>query len=339
MSPYRRVVPTFAAAIVVLIMSDCCPKATAEQTLGTAAAQRGARAVSSADAWGPTEHGLQCRAKAAAETEQGMPLDVQVGLRCDPKGLAPGVTKLNLFLADASLSLVLVNLQTKETFTVEPYDPTQGTPVLDDGGSAVPLDGTAIKPLRTVFPLVKLGDALTPGRYECRVRFDFPGRRADWWWRGRPADWESFWKGAVASAPFQVEILKETPKSATFLLPKRLRLARGPRITFSKLDAEEVKVRLRNGYFVGTSISSDHGGSLQSGTPKPDDVNPIEDWPDYKGGDKKVTYTIEVFETADPPCHMWSPGPSSGGYRVLWKKMFPLSFSEAEIRKEMAPHR
>ncbi len=45
------------------------------------------------------------------------------------------------------------------------------------------------------------------------------------------------------------------------------------------------------------------GSSLQSGTPKPDADNPVAQLLDYHGGDKRLSYTIVVFETADQVEH------------------------------------
>jgi hypothetical protein len=93
-------------------------------------------------------------------------------------------------------------------------------------------------------------------------------------------------------------------------------------------------VAVRNGHFIGTKVS--HDGvmyRLGGGVPMPDDINAIDQWRGYQGGDKKVTYTIEVFETADPPEHKWHPGPGSGGYKVLWQKSFTLAYSEQDIKK------
>ena len=44
-----------------------------------------------------------------------------------------------------------------------------------------------------------------------------------------------------------------------------------------------------------------------------------------------TTYTIEVFETADPPQHGWMPGPGSKGYRTLWKKTYRVSYSRKDL--------
>ena len=90
---------------------------------------------------------------------------------------------------------------------------------------------------------------------------------------------------------------------------------------------------IRNGHFLGTQITTvpQRGTSLRGGTPTPDDANAIDTWNDWSGGDRKITYTIEVFETAEPPQHMWMPV-GSEGYKTLWKQSIEVSATEAEIR-------
>jgi hypothetical protein len=284
---------------------------------------------------GEEASGLQCRFTAPARIEQGMPLEAEVNLRCDPKRLPAGVTRLNGFLIGDRLSLTLANRRSGKTVTVRPYDPTTGMPVQDTGEAGAPLDGSTIKPFRASFPLVTVRGALEPGTYEARVHYEFPGSYKQSWWRGTPAQWDAFWKGKVVSGPLEIEILKATPKTATYLLPKHLRLLPALKIGYTGEDAEKVEVTLRNGFFVGTQITRDPAGglTLMSGTPGPDDANPIGEIIGYEGGDRKLSCTIEVFETADRPEHMWHPSPSSGDYRTLWKKTFSLTLSEKALRE------
>jgi hypothetical protein len=114
-------------------------------------------------------------------------------------------------------------------------------------------------------------------------------------------------------------------------LPKTLRVEPGLKVSYRDEDTENVTVPVRNGYIVGVRLYRDGVEyQLMSGPPIPDVVDV---WSEYKKGDKKVTYSIAIFETADRPEHMWHPGPGSGGYKVLWKKTFTLSLTEEEIQK------
>jgi hypothetical protein len=268
--------------------------------------------------WGEERLGLQCRVKAPTEIEQGMPLEVEVAIRSHPRDLPQGARKLNLFLREAYLQASLLNPRSGKVFIVRPYDPTEGMPVEDSGEEAVPLEEKSMKPWQARFPLARLYATLPPGGYECRVSYQPPQQRTQWF-RGTEQQWNDagFWHGTLVSGPFRLRVLKETPKTQTFMLPKRLRWE-GGKVRFKRGDAEEVKLAIRNGYFVGAYYyrGSEKSWYALGGPPKPDDANPIDDGV----AQKNTSYTIEVFETADRPCHMWHPGPGSGGYKILWKK-------------------
>jgi hypothetical protein len=290
-------------------------------------------------AWGQEHTGLRCRATTTTVTEQSMSLDISVEMESIPKSLKPKIKQLNTFLPAEYMECTLVHLRTGKSHTVRPYDPTHGMPARDSGKNAAPLDGSRIKPWEISCPLVVLGDGLEPGQYECRVRFSFPQKQTAWW-RRSGGDWDAvgFWHGTVESGPFRLEVMKETLKTHSFLLPKQLRLEKGLKINYTKADAEHVELKLRNGHFVSARYLHYNDkkliGETMTGVPTPDDVNPITSLPDYKGGNRKVTCTIEIFETADPPVHLWHPGPGSGGYKVLWSRTFTLSFTEKEIRQK-----
>jgi hypothetical protein len=283
--------------------------------------------------WGEDSKGLQCRVEAPTEIEKGMPLEVGVEFHNDPKKLEPGVRRLNAYGYNdpAFVELVLTNRTTEKQLNVRPYDPSRGMDPGDDrGGNAIPLDGTAPKPWRISFPMAQLGDNLAPGSYDCRVQYSWPAtpHRS---WRGTDTQWAQFWHGTVRSGSFRLEVLKETPRTQTLRLPKSLRVEPGLKVGHRNEDTENVTVPVRNGYIVGVRLYREGVEyQLMSGPPIPDVVDV---WSEYKKGDKKVTYTIEIFETADRPEHMWHPGPGSGGYKVLWKKTFTLALTEEEIRK------
>ena len=284
--------------------------------------------------WGEESAGLRCRFKAPERLEQGMPLEAEIELCNASERLSPGATKLNRFLADASVELTLLDPQTKASITVRPYDPTLGMPVQDQGKQVERLDKSTPRSLDTSFPLATVWSTLKPGTYQARVRYSFPGQYQKSWWRGTLGDWDAIWKGTVVSAPVTLQILPARQRAETLLLPRRLRLLPGLTIGYTKEDAEKVSVPRRNGFVIGTSIArgAAKGFSLQSGAPKPDDVNPIDQLLGYHGGDKKLSYTITVFETADRAGHMWHPGPGLGDYRELWKKTFDLSLWEKELK-------
>lgn len=121
------------------------------------------------------------------------------------------------------------------------------------------LDGPAPKPWQASFPLATVWSTLKPGPYEARICYSFPGDYQKGWWRGTAAEWDSFWKGEVLSGPVTLEILTARPKTDAFLLPKRLRLLADGKIGYTRKEAEKVEVKVRNGFFIGTSISRSGG--------------------------------------------------------------------------------
>jgi hypothetical protein len=222
-------------------------------------------------------------------------------------------------------------------------------PVWDEGKWVEPLDGTPLKPWQVSFPLARLYDELRPGQYACRVQYSFP-KTPTRFWTGGEQEWRkaSFWNGTVVSGQFDLKLRPETPKTITLLLPKRLGVVKKlvqlrmdddeksavPVIRFRSRDAEKVTLPVRNGHFVMAQYSRD--GKLKGLGPPPklvDDVHDIDTWYDYQGGDKKTSYTIEVFETRDPGGHEWLPNRESSGYKVLWKKTFVVSVLEDEFRE------
>jgi uncharacterized protein (TIGR03067 family) len=284
--------------------------------------------------WGEDSKGLRCRVEAPTDIERGMTLEVQLELRSEPKKLEPGVKQLNAFMYPAFVELILTNRTTGKRLHVKPQDPIRGMPVEDRGTGATPLDGTSPKSWPISFPLAQLGGTLEPGSYDCLVEYSFP-KTPTRWWHGTGAEWDQagFWHGTIRSGLFRLEVREETPRTQTFPLPKTLRLESGLKVGYRPEDTEKVTLPVRNGCIIGTRLyRNGQEYRLTSGPPTP----AIDQWSDYKKGDKKVAYTIEVFETADMPEHSWHPGPGSGGYKVLWKKTFTLSLTEEEIRKLQA---
>jgi len=261
-----------------------------------------------------------------------MQYEVEIELKTDPGKLSGEVKHLNKFFYTNYLRLELRNLQTGKKFKSRPYGASGGMLAFDMGKSIIPFNGGEIKPWKASFPLVML--KLEPGLYECIVEFSYPGKKTGLW-SGTEEEWETagFWSGTVKSAFFDLTILKETPKTKKFTVPTRLRLEKGLRIHYGKKDSTEVKLPVRNGYFIGTRCYVNGFMYRMGGLPPPGDVNSIDKLYEYKGGDIRRTYTIEIFETSDRPVHFWHPGPGSGGYKVLWKWSYTVNASEEEVEK------
>jgi RNA polymerase sigma factor (sigma-70 family) len=286
--------------------------------------------------WGLVQGGLLLRVTAPGALEQGMPLAANVELAPGPAKIPFTGRQLNTFLPAAYLELRLTKRGAapgKPPVVVRPDDPTRGMLAVDNGTSAVVLDGKPIEPWHVVFPLLRKRKELDPGTYDCEVRYTFPAKRTVWW-QGTDEDWTKagFWHGTLTSGRFPVEIKHESRTKRLFRLPTRLRLAKGLTVTYAREDSERVLLAPRNGYFLGTQFSLAKGGySLRGGVPAPGDT--VATWSDYKSGDRTVTYTVEVFETVDPPGHLWHPRRDGDHGRVLWRRTFTFSLTEAEIRK------
>ena len=302
-----------------------------------------ARPEKQTSAWGRQGRGLQIRVTAPKEIEQGERLFVSIALRGVPGKLPEGVRKLNTFLPDNYLKLHLFNVATRKKFLSAPYDPTGGMPCFDEGKAVAALDGGAIGPWRTFFPLVGL--KLPPGKYECRVKFAYP-EETDIWKKNKrvKARDAGLWSGKAVSGAFELLVLKETPKFETYRVPTRLRLekpeGKGLNVNYGPKDTEAVKLPVRNGFYVAAKLylgKSDRYTALGGVRPvsPPDDPNPVYWVYDYKGGDFDQTYTLEIFETSAAPCHGWHP--RNGTYKTLWKKTFRVRSSAAEIRKLTRP--
>ncbi len=276
--------------------------------------------------WGERNNGLQCRVTVPKEIEQGMPLEAKIEFHCQPEDVPEGKKKLNTFLHSGYVTLRMRGKSAEKEVEVRPYDPTHGMEATDDGKYTAPLDGSEIEPWKTTFPLVRARDGLVPGMYECRVQFTYSWERRVIGWHGTKAEWEAagFWTGTITSGPFTLMVLKETPKTKEYWLPKRLRINKRLEVRYGKEDARKVVLPVRNGFSVAAKYYRDGKFFCLTGPPVPDDANYIDYWYDYKGEDRDVTYTIEIFETSDPPVHLWHPGLESGGYKVLWKKSFKV---------------
>ncbi|MHC4645818.1 MAG: HEAT repeat domain-containing protein [Planctomycetota bacterium] len=280
--------------------------------------------------WAKEHHGLQCKVAVPAWVEQGTPLKVRFELRCTPEHLEPGLRELNTHAHDAFLTLFLTNMKTQRVVTIKPYDPFHCMPPGDPGNITVPLDGRPLESWIVSLPLVRERKALEPGLYECRIEYSVPGEPPEGWVVRRNWKDSGFWHGTIVSEPFEMRILRETTKTRQLLVPKRLRYsAKERKVYYTKEDAIEIEVPVRNGFFIGTYIYYTYHGTipgshgLLGGTIAPDDVTGIVNCVDIPDSGK-LSYRIEVFETSDPPVHMWHPGPGSGGYRILWKQNFEL---------------
>jgi len=45
-------------------------------------------------------------------------------------------------------------------------------------------------------------------------------------------------------------------------------------------------------------------------------------------GTRKLKFHARVFETANPPGHLWDPGGVSSGYKILWEVKFETNLAQ-----------
>jgi hypothetical protein len=277
--------------------------------------------------WGPEVKGLRARFMAPAEIEQNAPLAVAFELRWDPGAVPVGITGFDRYFADTRLRLTLTNMATGRADEIGPYEFDGPSPGPNRGQYVSPLDGTAIKPITTKFPLRAAGERLEPGMYDCVVSY-----ASERGYRGytKGQSPKGLWRGELRTAPMRLIVKPEVLRPVTFLVPRRLRLTRDLKVVYLPEDTDRVTAMLGNGMYVGTRIVC-HSGSqevfqeLDGGPPpQPDGPIPIDDWHpgESRLADGQAQYTIEVLATADPPHHMWGPEPGFDDYKTLWKKQF-----------------
>jgi hypothetical protein len=314
------------ASTVMLILSAC------------QAGPGAAGGIEQTSEWGQIERGLRLRILAPKKAEQGVELTVRVEFQCQTSQLPQGVRQLNTFMLPEYLTLSLSRRETKEHFKIKPHDQAHGMLAIDDGKTMERLDGSTLSSWDVSFPL--LTAKLATGIYDCRAELSVTGKSR--FWRGTDSEWEAagVWTGKVESGPLPIEILMETPKTQVFQIPVRLRLAKWdavpnvPVVNYGREDSAEITLPVRNGFYVGARTSSSSGWTALGGirpVATPDDPNPVDQLHGYKGGDLHRTYTMEIFETSNPPGHRWSP--ENGDYKLLWKKEYSVHFTEQEIRK------
>ncbi len=277
--------------------------------------------------WGKENQGLRCTALAPDIVEQGMNLHTIVKLQSIPENLDKGIKQLNMYLRDAFLTLILKNKSTGEKIIVQPHDPSGGMPWFDEGGNTISLlEGNSLKPWEVIFPLATQRKALKTGTYQCSIEYSYPNEPTNMW--NKNNDWDSFgfWSGTSESQSFDLKITEEIPKTAKVLLPEKLHYEKQERnITYSKEEAKEVELPIRNGCFQGMDIYFQRDGEFVmsggcSGFPNPgDSIDNCIDSP----GDGKFIYKLVIFETTEPPGHMWAP--EVGDYKVLWENIFEFA--------------
>ena len=261
--------------------------------------------------WGEAVDGLQIRATADATAEQRGELRVSFEVRSERFAV-------DMFEASSAASLGCGDGGGGGTHWLGVID--HGMPTALNRGNEI-VDSASMSQVRVeaVFHLVRLQPWLEPGTYACRVRW------------ARPSGGSGVWSGQVLSAPFEVAIVPSAIEARTFVLPRALSVskgAHGPRIAYGEGDAEVVSVQTRRGMWIGGEVLVDgrRSGLYSFWMAEADGMREIFHQGGLGEGPWRWTITVRVFETADPPVHLWHPGPGSGAYRVLWERDFDVAF-------------
>ncbi len=294
-------------------------------------------------AWGAPVEGLQCRATAPRIIEQAMHLNVEMELRAVPQQLPEGIRHLNSFLHEGYCTLLLWNPETGEQFSVPPvtmfsYYRTGG-PILDEGRSAVALDGRPIEPLKVKFPLRCLGERPALGLYECRVQYSVAAGRNQWWHWTQDWDRFDFWHGTITSGPFSLRMIEETPKTVEFIAPRQVHYnPHNAWIGYTEADAAAIRLPVRNGYSLETRLCSSKGDecfSYQGGIPNtPESRTHLDFFPIRKGD--AFTFTMRIVERPDPPSPPFQPLGTRYSEKVLWERVFTVQHRENPANCELA---
>ena len=339
--------PSRVASVVCLIAlvrltfaADTTPSVTRPAT-PPATRPAASQPATVASPWGKAVAGLRARVVGPESVEKNSWIGFSLELQADPDHLPRGVTGVNTYLFPNGLRLTLTDPATGESVTVTPPTEDGPSPQPDDGGRVVKLGAEPVGLPRATFPLVTAADRLPPGAYDVVVSYKPP--RSPGGQKGAPAGAAATptWEGEIVSGPLRLRILPEVPRTRTLLLPRRLHLDPDRDVRYSREDAEEVVVPVRNGYTLGTKIThepEDQRMGVFSGPPVPAGgdrpATGIEFWSADMEGVRKISFTIEVFETAEAPHHIWVPGPGAHGYKTLWKKTLDLAPTDAELRAQ-----
>lgn len=306
--------------------------------------------------WGPEVNGVQLRATLPKRLEQGKRIEVAAEFRSDAAMLPPGVRALNPCHDMCSyFHLHLTNLDGGFLTILDASTRVFGPSPMDDGGRwATPFDPERNIQSKAHFTSLVEATPIACGRYRAQLVYDQPSTPNPGW-RTSSEDWNSrgFWSGKVASQSVEIEILRESSRTETIFVPKRLHPVKfdlgGPSpyrggplradshlvvaLTYSMEDAEAVVVPRRNGHWIMQNITSTgEDGSLRitGGPPTPDD----HDWVDnlsasYWTDGLDYDLAVSIFESCEP--NLRHSGPGCAGYKLLWERTFHVHYTAEEL--------
>jgi hypothetical protein len=288
---------------------------------------------SKASEWGTTVRGLHLRVSAPQSIEQRLALSMLVEIQRDPSLSEGPLLAINTYNPERFLSLNLTNVATRETLTLKANDPLQSggpVPFPDRGEKLGVIDRNFHESWHVYFDLMNVDERLKPGGYVAQTLFSKPAN-------------DLGWGGVIASPQFTIEVLPETPKLETFRVPKRLRVVKelttlgweedSPLVPIPVIkpdweDAEEITVRVHNGYSVAT-VAESSAFSSKSDEPPELALNQLVGV-DYKDGDLDTEIRVGIIEKIGW-CRFCTGLPANGK-GLLWSATFKISFGEREFQ-------
>jgi hypothetical protein len=283
--------------------------------------------------WGEWVQGIRVRARFPTRVLRGDEIRAPLQFEFDAGSADPGITLYDANDVEVRCWLVADDAATHRRVAVAPYDCHLPSP--DDPRARFALAGPPPPPIEPRYHLSMVWDELPAGLYTARLEVRLPPSSS---WHD-PADPErvAIWSGIVSTAPFGVTVDDAPLERIHFRVPTRLTLQRIPGspgilvvCTFD--DKRPVDFDVHHGFSIGFESESSRGSTLRGGPPTPD---ASDDHLDFIRADEtgpfQLVYTMKVFESPDPPCHMWHPHPSDPHYRVLWSSTLTLYATAEEI--------
>jgi len=272
--------------------------------------------LSSQSVWGGERAGLRIRAGGPLSAARGDDVAIDVQFEVRESRLQHGGLRLDRRNPATFARLVLTPAAGGKRLIVRADDPAAGLPDPPFADGTWPVwnlvDG-APDPVTITFGLARIWDDAPVGSYSVVLQLDFP------------ADSHGSWVGPLRSAPFDLYLTPSTGEGAVFAAPTRLRLS-GRDVFYGDEDIEEVVVQRRNGFTVGLRIQqSDGWGHLKGGAAMPEVPRRLGRLAADLPPGAESRYWMELFETSDPPDHMWGPEAGSGSYRTLWKREYTVT--------------
>ena len=289
--------------------------------------------------WGASHEGLACGLSTTRDSiGQGHHLEVHLGLRFDPQASPAKIGMLNDF--SSSIGFNFDKIETGENIARGPQVFVGPGPPMPHPEDFVELRrrSMTMRPI-SISLLTPEGEQLPAGTYRLTAWYENEGKAemiGDECSRPEPysGPWV-FWKGRITSAHVLIHVRPSGPA------PQELRVNSGFVVkstdgrTCWGLSVENplrVTVTKRPGFYLGRkadhyfAIGADDfkpsgqswGGSLwDSGSGFGCQLRPEDEARLAAGERLTIRDDIVIFETSEPPGHLWMP--ERGDYRVLWQ--------------------